>query len=1392
MPSFLSKVFGRKHHDKDSPRSPGRASDSSLLEGKFEAVSPSATKFPEVTNGKSEAKGKEKDALFRAKSRPASPGATEKRSDYPHLSLNLPLPKDDSSSRALGVVFEADPDAQILLSDSAIGDRRLNPLETLSLVRACSEAITTRGLETLGIMHPHWYSGSPEIQRRLISLFIQSLAPNSSITTLSPATSAFGTAFESEISSTRSPHDVAAVLRWGLRHLQLEGKSFGKEDAWYKTFFDAERSSDYPAHAFTTILAPQLPTSHLELLTATLEIFSSLAAHGEANGISGSKLSKFFGLWLLTTQRAEQNDDWPTFYARWEYTGRVLEHLFLARIRDEAVGLRMPLRLLELVKQYPYNKNHASSESGLLPRPRFSTRQYDALFVRVETELSATAEKPKHHPLRLINDAFNAENAAETGSPNDLWESIRKAGTDESNASPGGYIGLGRVFTDETIRFLSLNPNDNAGKVPTSPTFSFLVRPPGATRRRSFSFSDGDTAAAIASDASAGALSRHQKPATDPTPVPATSTIGTDWAEFSTSGFFENSGIRAPLAATLLDKEKDTEVTIPKRSVRSKPISVLPINGRKSLDTPRNIAKVEEPPNPEIKIVSKSTSITLTQLDEAFIDFWSDALLDPISSNWPAFVVCKLKRSIGGAEPEVNGKHLEWLIIEQTFKRPVPPPVSSNGHATASASSPESAGGRRPRPSSPKSFTSDLTFSSTRKRFSFFTSSRTSISSEKGTKKRKNTAGSPKIGEMGEILREEDEKEEKKEEKTKKGEKKEKAKDGVVRLRVPSPKPKKSAEIPRKSPEVAGAKKSGEEKSKTNESGVSGLGAAAAAVATGAAVVAVVDASSCTTKPVEETKDEASVTPPTNGSALDGTPTTSPTGPMQPASNRPVEAHEAPVPLISEVKPEVPEKEAEKTAEPTPVASVEPELTEPVAGPVPVVEEVAEPVTAAPAEPKITEPVVASEPVVEASIKSTPAPVEPELPEPVVAPVSVKPAVTATVVEEAVKPTSTEPEPKEFKAHVEPIPTPVEPEVSESIAAQEAPVEKAEVVEPTPAAPIEPEITEIEAPIEDVVALQAPVEPVVDKPSETSIEPAPVSQPTSAPAENDAAEPVSVPVPEAPVEEVVQSAPVKLEVAEAVNPAAPVKETQEEYISEPEPEVVAAPVEPVVAEPVAKVAPVEATPAVVEPEPTAPFEPEVTESPAPEELVSEKVVVHSSHSIRRHSEPLHFSEGDAGDHDVALPAVPVVEVEPLSDVQDEEDGVVEEDEEDKDENEEAPVETEHADGAVVEGAHHVPTTIEGVMLHGDTPGPQASLDSTVDSETEASEAESSPIVEEAVAPSISEAALRADALESLGNIPTEPVEPSPKTFIKPELNASGDNDDTTPSPGPEVIPSVAA
>lgn len=186
-------------------------------------------------------------------------------------------------------------------------------------------------------MRPHWHSASPQLQRKLISLFILSLAHKGPEATLPSSTSPLA-AFNSELEYTRSVHDIAAVFRWALRHLKLNGASFGSssspdEWSWYHKFYEAERKTDHDSRVFTSTLVPEIPSTHTTLLLPILDIFSSLAAHAEANGYSGSKLTKYFGFWLLTARRATGTEDWNSFYARWEVSGRMFEHLFLSWLR---------------------------------------------------------------------------------------------------------------------------------------------------------------------------------------------------------------------------------------------------------------------------------------------------------------------------------------------------------------------------------------------------------------------------------------------------------------------------------------------------------------------------------------------------------------------------------------------------------------------------------------------------------------------------------------------------------------------------------------------------------------------------------------------------------------------------------------------------------------------------------------------------------------------------------------------------------------------------------------------------------------------------------------------------------------------------------------------------
>ncbi|KAI0083606.1 hypothetical protein BDY19DRAFT_1078982 [Irpex rosettiformis] len=748
MPSFFSKVFGRKKDEKEvqSPTTPTtekRLSAPPLLEGKYEAISPSnaspsTNHFPDNTRLTATSSKDSPLALFRPRSRNVehTRKSNVSASPAPHLTLNLPE-EQAKSNRALDVVFESVPEEA---AAKDVGERRLSPAETLRLVQACSKAIVEHGgLETLGLMHPHWYAASNEVQKRLVSLFLLSLASKS------PASSPQSAAamFDSELKYTRSPHDVAAILRWGLRHLKLEGTSFGKgasEWEWYATFASSERQADFPPTAFSKTLVPLLPSSHVQLLTTTLDIIESLAAHAELNGSSGSKLSKLFGLWLVSAQPPNKEEDWADFYKRWETAGRILEHLFLAHVREESSLLKMPLRLSELVKQYPYGTVPSAETNEDLPflvQPRFSTRRYDALFVRLGTELRAidSPRPPRQHPLHLLSQAIKAKTSEKAVLADDvvtIWEDIRKQALTGEKAADGSPV-LSQILDDETIRILSLVPGWEANSTTptqpteTSPPIAPIIRAPTHRVRRSSSLGIANKPSANGNGHDAGAPP-------------------TDWADFSKLGFGESS-LGQNLNLSLNDS--DVEVTAPKAETLSpskRRRASSPRRGRKSLDKERDHTGAGN---------TKELPVLLTQvgtvtIDEAFFDFWSDALLDPISADWPTFAVYQLKRSA-------------WkytiLIVEQMFTRPTPPPLPplpqfENTGRRASSPRPSltpSGRGRR-----------SFNFSPTVKRFSFFSNHNTSATDVNPKAPAQKTKGvlttstmSPKIGELGQILSEE-------------------------------------------------------------------------------------------------------------------------------------------------------------------------------------------------------------------------------------------------------------------------------------------------------------------------------------------------------------------------------------------------------------------------------------------------------------------------------------------------------------------------------------------------------------------------------------------------------------------------------------------------------------
>ena len=842
------------------------------------------------------------------------------------------------------------------------------------------------------------------------------------------------------------------------------------------------------------------------------------------------------------------------------------------------VRKKMPLRLAELVKGYPYHNRSPSADTAataddeLLPRPRFSTRQYSALFVRVETELpDAKAAKPKPHPLRLISEALKSDLELTDAQYQAIWEAIRKAALTSDEPEPilmsvDGFPSLSRIFADETTRLLSFVPAETGASVASSVPTIRLPRPP---RRRTSSLnSPTQTQPQTNGNGKASTNGTTTRTVTSPT-SPTSPSSPKDWMDFSSSGFGEST-LGKDFAKTLLDK--DVEVTTPpverKTSRRRKPSP-----RRSSVDNPdpESATRAAELPGPK-PVKSKSTIVSLIKLDEAFIDFWSDALTDPIvTSDWPNFVVAQLK-AIPGVE--IDGKPVGWLVLEQRFLPPPPPPPTSEESVVSPTTT--------RRPSSPKpSIRSELsqrrvstTLSAMKKRFTFASSSQTiagvAAKTETKTASRKPAKGL-KIGEMGEILPEVEEKPEEKKEQPKETEKQV--------APVPAPKPVEESKAVEDSKPAA--TQPIEAQKAPAPQPVQEITVPSAA-APSAELPSPTDAMS----PLTPTADDFPAVPVVGGLLAAATPAATPDA-VEPIKTEDAVLEDTPVVDVPEQPAAVPVDTAtaapeEKSLPPAPEHVV---LTGETPGPQ-VALSTSEPAALAELSTKVDEIVREASPDPDAQ-DVAPAPVvaAPE-PEPEVAPAESE-AAAPVPVEEA-------PAPVEEAA---PVSVEEAPAVEEPAAPE--PIEPAAPVEPEPAAiaAAESSVTESEAAAEEA----APVAEAVSEPA-PAVEAGPVVE-AATPATETAVE--ESPAPEPEPEPVVEAAAPEPEPAPVVEEkSAPTPEPVVEAAApEPEPVVEAAPApesEPVVEEaPAAEPEPVvEEAVAAAEPEP-APA-PVVEEAPAPE------------------------------------------------------------------------------------------------------------------------------------------------------------------------------------------------
>jgi len=137
------------------------------------------------------------------------------------------------------------------------------------------------------------------------------------------------------IADTTHPADLAENLKFISRRQAVAPVDSGLvalDVGLYTSFLRAEQLAGFPPDSYDQLFVPRITPDVKAYLDNVFRIWAAIAAHANANELTGGKLCRFLGWWIWG-QRAKA-DDWRTLYEGWVDAGRRIEHIFLAWIRS--------------------------------------------------------------------------------------------------------------------------------------------------------------------------------------------------------------------------------------------------------------------------------------------------------------------------------------------------------------------------------------------------------------------------------------------------------------------------------------------------------------------------------------------------------------------------------------------------------------------------------------------------------------------------------------------------------------------------------------------------------------------------------------------------------------------------------------------------------------------------------------------------------------------------------------------------------------------------------------------------------------------------------------------------------------------------------------------------
>jgi hypothetical protein len=542
-------------------------------------------------------------------------------------------------------------------------------------------------------------------------------------------------------------NDVVSLLKWGLRRLRMQPadlKSFSQY-TWYEDFVDKEKDWKYPATAYSDLLLPNLPAETQVLLDTVLDLMSSISAHHIANAMSASKICKILGFWLF----GRVGIDHPPQNLRglveaWETSARIAEHLLLAYIRDQATRIHlMPSRLMKIVQDYPNIGLALKHKQLSINTPCLSTRHtalpIRALFVEIQSENIIVSSLRPRSPRDTLRAALNADaNSLEASEEMGDWIALADVASKASSRIPVSQSLYdmtdikksdedriisrqeSALFSEEDARVMQVVSseferrrarNDGSMKPMPSTSLNHSTSLSGFggngglnEKVRKSRFSEQNSKALFGMSASSSSpvittsplpdvgspsrppMGRPKKSSLRPQPslthmqsTPTEEKL--DWNLFASDGFErlnEESNVdQLDLQlnqAFKLDERKE------ERSSMKRPAS------SSALRSKRSNASGSEAQETILQAPSYTLQkISLMALDETFIVFWQDQLLDDcIAARLPYMVVANLNkltagRLIGPDGTGTSSSCTKLLLISETVIPPRPPmPRSSS------------------------------------------------------------------------------------------------------------------------------------------------------------------------------------------------------------------------------------------------------------------------------------------------------------------------------------------------------------------------------------------------------------------------------------------------------------------------------------------------------------------------------------------------------------------------------------------------------------------------------------------------------------------------------------------------------------------------------------------